>query len=372
MTVAADLKRIGTSIVGCGHVARIHAQALTDLEESRLVAVCDIVEERARAFARTYGAEKWFTDYRKMVSDPEVETVNICTHHPLHAGPTIAAAEAGKHILVEKPMAANLRQADAMLTAAKKGKIKLGVMLQRRLYDACQKVRKAIDDGKIGTPILGEAHCRCYREKEYYDMDPWRGKWSTEGGGLYMNQMVHEIDLLQWFMSSPVDSLYAFTANLTHPYVEIEDNAVTALRFKSGGLGVITGSVSANPPQDSRITVTGSKGPMIAIRGLDPFWIETWTIPGEEKRAEEWRREELEVRSRPDFQYLDTYAPYLCHKLLIQGFLRAVIEDQEPPITGEEGRKALEIIVASYMSSATGKTVKFPVREDHPYHTQGP
>ncbi|MEM3047356.1 MAG: Gfo/Idh/MocA family oxidoreductase [Candidatus Bathyarchaeia archaeon] len=359
------MRKVGTSIVGCGGIARVHAKALSQLEESQLIAVCDVIEERARAFAQTYGAKRWYTDYRMLIADPEVEAVNVCTPHPLHAAPVVAAAEAGKHAITEKPMAANLKQADAMISAARRAGVKLGVIFQRRWYDAARRMKQAIEEGKIGTPILGEVSCRFSREKAYYDRDPWRGKWSTEGGGVYMNQIVHEIDLLQWFMSSPVDSLTAFTANLTHPYIEVEDNAVTALRFKSGGLAVISATVSAYPPDEDRITVTGSNGPILGIRGLDPFWTEPWTIRGEEKQAEEWRKAQLAVRDRPDFWGEQ-------HKAQVQDWLQAILEDREPAVTGEEGRKALEIIVASYISSAQGKTVKFPVREDHPYHTAGP
>jgi len=366
------MRKVGTAVVGCGNVAKIHAKALMELEESRLVAVCDVVEERARAFKETYGAEKWYTDFRRMVLDPEVEAVTICTPHPVHAAPAIAAAESGKHVLTEKPLAANLRQADSMIEVCRKAGVKLGVVLQRRLYDACQKIRKALDEGKIGTPIIGEARGRYTREREYYEGDAWRGKWGLEGGGVYLNQMVHEIDLLQWFMSSPVHSLYAFTANLTHPYIEVEDNAVTVLRFQSGALAFMSGSVSSNPPLDSRVEVTGSNGATLGVRGLDPLWIETWTVKGEEEQAEEWRREQQALKTHPDFAYYDRYAPYICHKLLIKDFLQAVIEDRAPVVPGEEGRKVLEIIIASYIASASGKTVFFPVKEDHPYHTAGP
>ncbi len=359
------MRKIGTSIVGCGGIARTHAKALTQLDESELIAVCDVIEERARAFAQTYGAKRWYTDSRRLAADPEVEAVNVCTPHPMHAAPVIAAAEAGKHAITEKPMAANLKQADAMISAARRAGVKLSVIFQRRFYDATRRMKQAIDDGKIGMPILGEVSCRLHRDKAYYDADPWRGKWATEGGGVYMNQMPHEIDLLQWFMSAPVDSVHAFTANLTHSYVEVEDNAVTILRFKSGGLGVISGSVSADPSQDDRITVTGSNGAFLGVRGSDPFWIEFWTIPGEEKQAEEWRNVQLAARDQPDFWGE-------CHKAQIREFLRAVMEDREPAVTGEEGRKSLEVIVASYISSAHGKTVEFPVQEDHPYHAAGP
>jgi len=364
------MRKLGTAVVGCGGIARTHVKALTQLEESQLIAVCDIIEERARVFAQTYGAKRWYTDLLRLIADPEVEAVNVCTPHPAHAAAVIAAAEAGKHAITEKPIAANLRQADAMISAARRAGVKLGVVFQRRFYDASRRVKAAIDEGKIGAPILGEVSCRMYRDRAYYERDPWRGRWASEGGGVYLNQIVHEIDLLQWFMSSPVDSVHAFTGNLTHPYVEIEDNAVTILRFQSGGLGLISGSVSANPPMDDRITVTGSKGSVLGIRGLDPYWIELWSIPGEEKQAEEWRREQLKPPGEQGPSILGGGGE--CHRAQIRDFLQAILEDREPAVTGEEGRKALEIIIASYISQAQGKTVRFPVQEDHPYHTAGP
>jgi len=347
------MKKVGTSIVGCGNIAAAHAKALTEIEESSLVAVCDLIEGRARTFAQTYAAKKWFTDFEKMIADPEVEAVNICVPHPLHAKLCITAAEKGKHVITEKPMSSSLKGADAMIVAARRSGTKLGVIYQRRFYDASQKVKRAIDAGKIGTPILGEVSCRFHRDRAYYERDTWRGKWSTEGGGVYLNQIIHEIDLFQWFMSNPIDYVYAATANLTHPYVEIEDNAATLVRLQNRGLGVISGSVSANPPLHSRISVLGSNGASVSIKGLDPFSIETWTIKGEETLAEEWRKEQQAISSRTS-----------CHKIQIREFLQAIIEDREPAVTGEEGLKSLEIVIGSYISSYRGGAVKFPVRRD--------
>jgi len=362
------VEKIGTAIIGCGHIANAHASALASLGNSRLVAFCDVIEERARDFAQRYGGKKWYRDFNDLVRDPEVEAVSICTPHPLHAPPAIAAAEAGRHVIVEKPMAATLRQADAMVEACEKAGVRLGQIFQRRFMPACSMTKKAIEDGKMGQPIFVEAKCMTYRDKAYYEMDPWRGWWDREGGGVLMNQAPHEIDLMLWLAGSPVDCLFGVCENLTHPYRPIEDNAAAVLRFKSGAVGLLGGSVSVshlptfklfapNAYGGSEISVYGSNGSCISLRGIDPFWVLNWAIPGEEDKTDAWRRQQL--GDKRNF-----------HALQLQEFLEAIAEDREPAVTGRDGRNALEVIIAVYLSQKTGEKVAFPLTGDHPYYAE--
>ncbi|MBD3240949.1 MAG: gfo/Idh/MocA family oxidoreductase, partial [Chitinivibrionales bacterium] len=239
------MEKLKTAIIGCGKVTDLHAAALGRLEESAFTAVCSRSAERAGQYARKYGV-KPYTDVGEMVTDARIDAVIVCTPHPFHAGPTIAAADAGAHVLVEKPLASSLEDCDAMLAAAKRNKVALGTVCQRRFYAPCQRIRKALDDGKLGRPVFGTVTMYGWRDKAYYESDDWRGTWRAEGGGVLVNQAPHQLDLLQWYMG-PIEELFGYWDNLNHPYIEVEDTAVAVIRFKNGGLGNIVVSNSQNP-----------------------------------------------------------------------------------------------------------------------------
>jgi len=367
------MREVGIGIIGCGGIANTHAAAvvrLARLKEAELMAVCDTVPERAEAFARQYGATSVYTDSRELLRDPRVEAVLVCTPHPSHCPLAIQAAEARKHVMVEKPLSVDLRLADDAIAAAKRAGIKFGCIFQRRFWPAAQRARRAIDDGKLGRIILGDCIVKWWRPKSYYDRDAWRGTWSAEGGGVMVNQAVHAIDMYQWLMG-PVDTVYGLWGNLSHPYIEVEDTALGALRFRNGAIGVIFTTVSTNPQLGSRITVTGENGATIGVlehpegrAGIN----DVWTIPGEEEEA---ARRLAEEQAHPDFMFrprnlppderLLAERPLTYHGLQIQDFVRAVAEDRQPAVTAEEGRKAVEIIMAIYESGRTGQPVRLPL-----------
>ncbi len=190
---------IRTALIGCGKVGQIHAAALSSLPESEFVAVCDNSAERAEAFSARFGTRS-FRDVPAMMRETRPHAVLICTPHPLHAEAAIQAAESGAHVLVEKPLAATLTDCDAMIAAAQRAGVRLGVVSQRRYYEPVRRMKDAIDAGKIGTPALGVFEMFSWRDQAYYQSDVWRGKWATEGGGVLVNQSPHQLDLLQWFM----------------------------------------------------------------------------------------------------------------------------------------------------------------------------
>ena len=356
---------IRTALVGYGKVAHTHAQALSVLTESEFVAVCGRNLARAQAFADQYHVRA-YADLQEMIADAGVQAVVVCTPHPAHASPAIVAAEAGVHCLVEKPMAASLKDCDAMLAAAEKTGVKLGVISQRRLYEPVQRVKAAIDDGKIGRPILGTVIMLGWRDEAYYRSDPWRGKWDEEGGGVLVNQAPHQLDLLQWFMG-PIEELFGYWGNLNHPYVEVEDTAVAVLRFANGGLGSIVVSNSQEPGIFGKVHVHGERGYSVGVQTdggamfisgvsevLEPPVNDLWAIPGEEQLLDQWRRED-EVA----FEAHDATTYY--HRLQDQDFLRAIVEDRDPMVTGVEGRKTVEIFTAIYRSQRDRQPVKFPL-----------
>ena len=193
-----------------------------------------------------------------MLREARVEAVLVCTPHPLHAEPAIQAAEAGVHVLVEKPLAASLPDCDAMLAAARKAGTRLGVISQRRLYEPVRRMKDAIDAGKIGRPVLGVFTMYSWRDPAYYQSDPWRGKWATEGGGVLVNQSPHQLDLLQWFMGE-IEEISGYWANLNHPSIEVDDTAVAMVRFQNGGLGSIVTSLSQQPGIFTKVHIHGSQ-----------------------------------------------------------------------------------------------------------------
>lgn len=359
------MKQIRTGLVGCGKVGDFHARAFAGLAESQFVAVCDADLGRAVAFADRYGV-KAYDSVEKMIGDSGVEALSVCTPHPLHAAAAVPAARAGCHVLVEKPLAISLEDADRILEAAQAGGATVGTMSQRRLYRPCQRIRQAIDDGRIGRPVLAVATILGWRDQAYYESDPWRGTWKGEGGGVLVNQAPHHLDLLQWYMG-PIDEVYGRWENLNHPYIEVEDTAVAVVSFKSGGLGSIVVSNSQNPALFGGIRLHGDNGASVGVQtdggnmfvaGMSsiaeaPF-NDVWTVPGEADKLDEWKRADTEF-----FHSVDSTHHY--HFEQIRDFLEAVATGRKPMVDGLEGRKTVELFTAVYQSSRDRKPVKFPL-----------
>jgi predicted dehydrogenase len=333
---------IRTAIVGCGKVAHLHAAALRSLPECQFTAVCDTDKSRARRFAEQYGVEARDTP-------GDVDAVIVCTPHPLHKDPAIAAMNFGAHVLVEKPMTTTVADCDAMIEAAARNGVKLGVVSQRRFFEPVQRMKAAIDAGKIGRPILGTVNMFSWRDEAYYRSDPWRGKWATEGGGVLINQAPHHLDILQWLMG-PVEEVTAHCANLNHPYIEVEDTAVAILRFTGGALGSVTVSLSQNPGIYTKIHIHGSNGYSVGAQtdtgatfvagstsAVPPPFNDLWTIPGEP----------LPISATSEDPHL----------LQDRDFFQAILNNRDPLVDGQEGRKVVAIIEAIYQSGPTGRPI---------------
>lgn len=352
--------RVG--LIGCGKVGSLHAAAVRSIPEAELVAVCDVSGERAEAFAERYGGRP-FTDVDAMLREGKPEAVLIGTPHPLHTAAAVKAAEAGVHVLVEKPMASTLADCDAMIAAAHGGAgVKLGVVSQRRWYEPVARVKQAIDAGKIGRPALGVFTMYSWREATYYQSDPWRGRWDTEGGGVLVNQSAHHLDMLLWFLG-PVAEVFGYWANVNHPTVEVDDTAVAVLRFRNGGLGAIVTSVSQKPGIRSTIHVHGTSGASVGVetdRGAtfiagmtgvtEPPLNDLWTVPGEEHLLAQFQAED-----RERFATVDATTHY--HALQIQDFLAAVRDNRPPLVTGADGRAVVELFAAIYQSNRERRPV---------------
>ena len=352
--------RIG--LIGCGKVAQIHFAALAALPDAELVAVCDALPDRAAGFAAKHKVRP-FADVPTMLRETKVDAVIIGTPHPRHAEPAIQAAEAGVHVLVEKPLAASLVDCDAMLAAAGQSGVTLGVISQRRFCEPVRRMKEAIDAGKIGMPALGVFLQYNWRDATYYQSDPWRGRWDTEGGGVLVNQSPHQLDILLWLMG-PAAEVSGYWANVNHPTVEVDDTAVASIKFRNGGLGSMATSVSQKPGIYTKVHVHGSNGASVGVetdRGAtfvagvsgiaEPPLNDLWTIPGAEGRLAEFQAED-----RAKFAAVDGTSYY--HALQFVDFLGAVRDGRPPMVTGDDGRAVVALFTAIYQSSREGKPVR--------------
>lgn len=359
------MNRVKTAVIGTGKVSHNHAKSLQTIPESVLTAVCGRNAEKTAAFAAQYGI-KPYTDVAEMITVEGIEAVVICTPHPAHAQPAIAAMQAGAHVLVEKPLASTLADCDAMIAAAKTYDVKLGVVSQRRLYEPVKRLKEAIDAGKIGRPILGTVIMLGWRDQAYYKSDPWRGTWDQEGGGVLVNQAPHQLDLLRWFMG-PIDEMFGYWGNLNHPTIEVEDTAIATIRFKNGGLGSIVVSNSQKPGLYGKVHIHGENGASVGVQTeggsmfiagvseiAEPPINDLWTVPGEESLLSQWQ-----ALDQAAFNKIDAIQHYF--DLQNQNFLQAILTDRQPLVGGEDGRAVVEIFTAIYEVQTTNAPVKFPL-----------
>ena len=341
-----DKIRIG--LYGYGKVAELHAQAVKDSSLAELVSVCGRNRDRRNVFA-----EKWRIASRdrpdEMAHHDRADAVIISTPHPQHHSCALESFNAGLHVLVEKPMAVTTVQCDEMIDASKKAGKTLSVMSQRRWYPSCIRIRNAIDEGKIGKPVLAQLTILGWRDKAYYESDPWRGKWDTEGGGILINQAAHQIDLIHWYMGKHKEVL-GFWDNFNHPYIEVEDSAVAAIRFINGGLGSVLASNSQKPGIYAKVHIHGDKAYSIGVQtdggamfiagssGItEPPLNDLWTIPEEKELLDTYR-----AQDEAFFKTIDPTVYFF--SLQIDDFCGAIQNGRLPLSTGEEGRQTVDFI----------------------------
>lgn len=359
-------EKLKTGIIGCGKVGDFHAKAYRDLAESQFTAVCDASKERADLFAEKYHV-KAYTDVAQMCRTEHLDVVSICTPHPMHATPAVEAADCGVNILIEKPLASSLADCDAIIAAIDRNKVQAGTMVQRRFYRPCMRIHKAIKEGKIGKPIVGIVTMLGWRDKAYYESDSWRGTWKGEGGGVLVNQAPHQLDLLLWYMGE-VDELYGVWKNFNHPYIEVEDTAVAAIKFKNGGLGNIIVSNSQNPALYGKVHIFGENGSAVGVQtdggamfiaGMstitEPPVNDMWTVRGEAELLDSWKKDDCDF-----FYSIDSM--YYYHREQIKDFLSAVRNNTKPLVDCRDGRRTVELFEAIYRSSKLNTVITFPLR----------
>jgi predicted dehydrogenase len=341
-------EKVRIGLYGYGKAAQLHAQAVKDSSRGELVSVCGRNRERRNAFAAQWGISSRDTP-GEMAAKDKADLIIVSTPHPRHHDCVVQALTAGAHVLVEKPMALTTLQCDDMIAVAANAGKTLSVVCQRRWFPACQRIRAAIDEGKIGKPVLAQITILGWRDKAYYESDPWRGTWETEGGGILINQAPHQIDLMHWFMG-PAEEIHGFWDNFNHPYIEVEDSAVAAVRFKNGGIGSVLVSNSQKPGIYAKVHIHGdaawsvgvqTDGGAMFIAGMsgitEPPLNDIWTVPGEKELLDQYRAEDEAF-----FKTIDPTVYFFTRQ--IDDFCQAVQEGRNPPCAGEEGRETVRFI----------------------------
>jgi UDP-N-acetyl-2-amino-2-deoxyglucuronate dehydrogenase len=338
--------RIG--LVGCGRISKNHFDAIAAVDGLVLAAVADTDTERARAAGESHTVP-WFRSLDDMLAQSEFDMVSVCTPSGLHSAQGVAAARAAKHVLVEKPMAISLKQADALVQACDQAGVHLFVVKQNRLNPPIQLVKRAVDKGRFGRIYMANVTVRWQRPQEYYDAEPWRGTWEFDGGAI-MNQASHYVDLMQWLVG-PVESVMAKTATQARR-IEAEDSGIGIVKFRSGALGVIEVNVLTYPRNlEGSITLLGERG-SVKIGGTAVNRVDHWSFA-------EYDDDDKLVEGA-------NTSPPNVYGFGHQGYYRnvlAVLRGQAKPETdGRAGRKSLELILGIYESAKTGCEVPIPLK----------
>lgn len=345
---------IDFAIIGCGRIAKRHADLLGtgQIHGARLVAVCDVRVERAQAFGKKYGVPA-FGSIEQMLRQPGIAVVAVLTPSGMHAEHAILVARSKRHVLVEKPMALTLTDADAMIHACDAAGVGLYVVKQNRFNVPVVKAREALESGRFGQLVLGTVRVRWCRDQGYYDHDDWRGTWAQDGGVL-ANQASHHVDMLSWFMGS-VQSVHArgITALVD---IEAEDTAVATLKFANGALGAIEATSAARPrDMEGSLSVLGKKG-AVEIAGFAVNNIRSWQFT-------DVLSSDAEVMEKYSVNPPNVYG--FGHQAYYEHIVDVLANGAAALVDGHEGRQSLELIMALYESMATGCEVSLPLKVEH-------
>ena len=354
------------AIVGCGTIAPTHAEALTALPpgEAELTACCDLVPERAEAFAARFGCR--VLPYETILNNPDIDAVSICTPSGLHAEFGVRALQAGKHVVVEKPMDITLKACDLLNQAQSETGRTLAVISQHRFDPASRGVKQALDAGELGPLVLADARIPWYRTQEYYDSGDWRGTWALDGGGCLMNQGVHTVDLLRWLCGSAA-TVYAQMRTAAHERIEVEDVVSATITFAGGAIGTLMASTAAYPGFPARLAVYGTHGSAV----IEGDRLHTLAVQGREVLAgQEATDHALQVAqggTRAATQQAASGAIQTAdpsgvwgdaHRAQLRDFIHCCRTAATPLVDGHEGRKAVELVLAVYESARLGEAVR--------------
>jgi UDP-N-acetyl-2-amino-2-deoxyglucuronate dehydrogenase len=346
---------LGVCIVGCGMIARFHNRALAEIPGTRIAALVDTVPGAPQRLADDMKLTNvtTHTDVADAVKQPGVDVVIISTPSGAHMDPALTAANAGKHVVVEKPLEITPERCDRIIDTCDKNKVKLCTIFPSRFADSNATLKAAVDAGRFGRLTLGETTCKWWRTQEYYDKGGWRGTWKLDGGGAMMNQAVHNVDLLLWLMG-PATHVCGFTATLAHERIEVEDTAVACLRFKNGALGVIQATTSVHPGYPKTIAIHGDKGSAVIEQEDVLRWDFDPPTPDDEQVKARFAQKVGASGGASDPGAIS----HRGHMLQLSDFIDAIRTNRTPTVDGREGRRAVATICAIYESAKTGKAVE--------------
>lgn len=342
------------ALIGCGRISPNHIAA-AKANELEFVGICDIdgkmMEDKAAKFE--LGSVRQYLDYHEMIEKEKPELVAIATESGKHAAIALDCIAAGCNLIIEKPIALSIADADAIVKAAREKGVKVCTSHQNRFNKSIQKIREAVEMGRFGRMFYGTAHIRWCRDYEYYSKAKWRGTWEQDGGAL-MNQCIHNIDLLRWMMGDEIEEVVGMTDKLNHEYIEAEDLGIALVKFKNGSYGVIEGTTDIYPKNlEETLYLFGEKG-TVKAGGQSVNKIEEWRFADSQDEPEEVIAEFAE---NPPNVYGFGHTP------LYADVIEAIEQDREPYVNAEAGKRALELVLAIYKSAAEGKPVKLPLKD---------
>lgn len=343
------------ALIGCGRISTNHIKAAVN-NKLEIVGVCDILPEKMEELLKKHELNQdetihRYTDYKELIEAEKPELVSIATESGSHAEIALYCIEKGVHVIIEKPMAMSIEDADKIIALAEEKHVKVSACHQNRFNVAVQELRKALESGRFGKISHGSIHVRWNRNKGYYDQAPWRGTWAQDGGAL-MNQCIHGIDLLRWMMGNEVDEVYGATRQQFHDYLEAEDIGMAVVKFKNGAIGTIEGTTNVYPKNlEETLYLFGENG-TVKIGGTSTNNIDVWDF-ADETEADDKNKGLEEATS-------NVYGNG--HTSLFADVMDAIEHDRKPYVDAVAGRNALEMILAIYKSQKTGEPVKLPLR----------
>ena len=343
------------AVIGAGVIGTLHAETIAHLAGAELTAVVDVRPEPARSLAARYGVVA-LTDLNEALGRPEVDAVAICTPSGHHAHMVETALAAGKHVVVEKPLDVSLKAAFRVAAAERTSRRRVTVISQHRFDPASQIVFEAVRSGRLGNVTSGSAIVSWWRSQAYYDSADWRGTWALDGGGALMNQSIHSVDLLVWFLGEPVE-VFGWTGCLAHERIEVEDTAVATIRFAKGALGVIQATTAAHPGMNARVQLHGDRGSAVidddrlayfhAARAGD-------SGPDVGAGSPDNQADQLLKIGSP-LAPMVARLPHASHTAQYEDFISSVANDRPPLVTVQEATRTLAVVTAIYDSARTGR-----------------
>ena len=342
--------KFGFGIVGCGMIAAFHARAIQELRNARLIACFSRQAENAARFAALQHCDV-HPSIQKLVCDPRIHVVCVCTPSGAHAEAAVAAAVAGKHVIIEKPLEVTLARCDRILHAAERAGVVVSTVFQSRFHEAPRAVYRAIQQARFGQVALANAYVKWYRSQEYYDSGAWRGTWKLDGGGALMNQAIHTVDLLLWLMG-PVRSVTAQSAIRAHDRIEVEDTLVATLEFANGALGTIEATTASWPGSLKRIEIHGSGGTAV----LEEEQLVVWNF----RRPHRADAKVLaHAKTTTEGGASDPAAiGHHGHLAQFRNVLQAIEKGMSPLIDGPQSRASVQLVLAIYQAAKSGRRVQ--------------